>query len=153
MLIIMKKIILLLVFVSSQVNVIAQTFSTNETPVGMEHNILFNAPDRYNVTITGSDLNLTTIFDGSFLPSYTTTGISETAPTVILITGLPTKHTQLGAWVGWSTRYWEAKRFKIEGYNTYGGANVWNTIADYSTVDYTGRNFYKKIEIGGTYTQ
>ena len=145
--------LLILVFLS--INLQSQTFTTNATPVGMEHNMLFNASKRYQVTQTGgASLNLSTIFDGRFIPSYTSTSPSFSNPTVILIENLPNYHIQTGAWVGWSTRYWQTSRFKIEGYDSYQSNNTWKVIADYSIQDYTGgRNFSVKIPQSGSYTK
>ncbi len=134
----------------------AQSFTTNTTPVGMEHNLLFNATTRYDVEQTGSaKLNLTELFNGVFRPSYPANAPTPDDPTVVVIENLPNVHIQAGAWVGWSTRYWQAKRFKIEGYNSWGGADIgWKTFADYSSQDYTGgRHFKKKIPISGSYTK
>ncbi|MNQ28453.1 hypothetical protein D3C85_417460 [compost metagenome] len=142
----MKKILLLLIILICQ-NIKSQTFSTNVTPVGWEHNILFNAGTRYTVTRTGPMVDIPTLFDGGMMPYYTTTPISVANPVVILIEGLPEYHTQTGAWVGWTTRYWPTNRFKIEGYDT----NGWVTFADYSSTDYVGYNFSVKIATPGTY--
>lgn len=122
----MKKTLLLLILLLCQ-NIKSQTFSTNLTPVGWEHNILFNATTRYTVTQQGPAQNLDMMFDGGMMPIYTA-GISTTTPTVILIEGLPAYHTQSGSWVGWTTRYLPATRFKIEGYDTYNSVNVWRVI-------------------------
>lgn len=97
----------------------------------MGAHILFNADTRYTVTRTGPVVDLPTLFDGRMMPYYTSTPISAANPVVILIEGLPDAHTQTGAWVGWTTRYWPTNRFKIEGYD-YG----WVTFADYSSTDY-----------------
>ena len=128
----------------------AQTYTRNTHAVGLEHNLLFNAHKRYKVTQSGgASLDLNRMFDGVLVPSYTSTGPNELSPTVILIENLPGNHVQTGAWVGWSTRYWQAKRFKIEGYDQYAGANIWKTIADYSSSDYTGgTSFIKKMPFG-----
>ena len=130
----------------------SQVFTTNATPVGMEHNVLFNAVERFQVTQTGNaSLNLNSLFDGKFLPSYSSIGPSISSPTVVLIENLPNSHTQAGAWIGWSTRFWESKRFKIEGYDSYNG-NVWKVLADYSNQDYNGgRKFVTKIHSSGVY--
>lgn len=150
----MKNLILTLIMLLA-LNSNAQTFTANETPVGLEHNTLFNANTRYNVTQTGSaSLNLATLFDGRFAPSYTSIGPTTQDPTVILIEGLTNTHIQLGGWVGWATRYWEPKRFKIEGYDSYQSVNVWKTIVDYSAQDYTGgKKFIQKITSPGSYTK
>ncbi len=131
----------------------SQTYTSNTKPVGLEHNVLFNANSRYKVTQTGgAKLNLSIMFDGKFVPSYTSVAPTMSDSTVILIENLPNWHSQRGAWVGWSTRYWQAKRFKIEGFNSY-RANQWVTIADYTNQDYTGgTEFIKKVP-SGSYTQ
>ena len=155
----MKRILLLLFIITTN-NVFAQTFTTNTTPVGMEHNLLFNAVTRYNVTQLGkAKLDLKTLFDGKFAPSYTSESLesgttsANSGATEITIEGLPSIHIQTGAWVGWSTRYWEAKRFKIEGYDSYYSPNGWKTIADYQNQDYTGgRKFNIKVP-QGAYTK
>ncbi|WP_459212129.1 hypothetical protein [Aquimarina rhabdastrellae] len=150
----MKKLLLTIFTIAISLTTNAQTFTSNEFPVGMEHNVLFNANNSFNVTQTGSArLDLGLLFDGRYVPSYTTTAPTPSDPTVILIENLPYQHTQLGAWVGWTTRYWQASRFKIEGYDTYESANTWRVIADYSTQDYTSRKFFKKIPNPGAYTK
>lgn len=132
--------------------VIGQTFSTNLTPVGWEHNVLFNATTRYSVSQQGPAVDLPTLFDGGMSP-LVISGLTPQVPTVILIEGLSGMHTQAGAWVGWTTRYLPAARFKIEGYDSYDGANVWRVIADYSDIDYGHYNFTTKIPVGGSYTK
>lgn len=150
----MKNSILWITVLLAASNLVGQVFTTNTTPTGMEHNILFNATTRYQITQTGTaTFNLEMLFDGTLFPSYTATAPSFATPTVVLIEGLPDTHTQTGAWVGWSTRYWEAKRFKIEGYDTHNG-NIWKTLADYSQQDYTGgRKFTTKLSSSGRYTK
>lgn len=147
----MRRILPLLILLVWQ-NSKSQTFSTNLTPVGWEHNILFNATTRYTVTQQGPVQNLKMMFDGSMNPNYIA-NVSTANPSVILIEGLSGYHTQSGAWVGWTTRYLPAQRFKIEGYDTYNAANVWRTIADHSTVDYSGFSFSVKIPVGGVYSK
>jgi hypothetical protein len=152
----MKKIIFTILLLFITVTIFSQTTSTNTSPVGMEHNVLFNAVTRYQVSQVGNAvLNTEALFDGRFAPSYTETAPSTSSPTVILIENLPNWHTQRGAWVGWSTRYWQAKRFKIEGYDSYKSANIWKTIVDYSTEDYpsTKTDFITKIPSSGSYTK
>ncbi len=136
----------------------SQTVPSNVHPVGLEHNLLFHANKSttpLTVTQTGSAvLDLNRMFDGEFLPSYTSSSPSVSNPTVILIEHLPEYHSQRGVWVGWSTRFWQPKRFKIEGYDTYQNANVWKTMADYSTIDYTGGTFFiTKNPLSGMYTK
>ncbi|MHC0446359.1 hypothetical protein ACWA1F_13195 [Flavobacterium sp. 3-218] len=141
----MKYKLFFLVIILNQI-AYSQTFSTNLTPVGWEHNVLFNAVTRYTVTRTGPVVDLPTLFDGGMMPYYTSTPISPSNPVVILIEGLPEAHIQTGAWVGWTTRYWPTNHFKIEGYD-----NGWVTFADYSSSEYVGYNFSVKIPTPGTY--
>lgn len=136
----MKKIVFIMCVIISH-NLASQVFTTNTTPVGLEHNILFNAGTRYTVSQTGPALNSNALFDGIMQPSYTTTGPTLAAPTVVLIEGLPLYHIQAGAWVGWSTRYWAANKFIIEVYDQYNSPNTWRVIADYSTTNYSGSSF------------
>jgi len=129
-----------------------QDITTNRNAVGLEHNMLFNAVSRYTVTQTGNaTLSLSAMFDGQMIPSYTSTAPTSTNTTVIEISGLPRYHTQTGAWIGWSTRYWPAKRFKIEGYDEYYG-NGWTALADYESTDYSGGDFITKCK-AGAYTK
>jgi hypothetical protein len=119
----------------------------------MEHNMLFNASTRFQVTQTGSaTLDLETLFDGRFGPAYSPVGPSFADPTVILIENLPDAHVQAGAWVGWSTRYWPAVRFKIEAYDVHLSNNTWITIADYTTQNYSNTSFIQKLP-SGSYTK
>jgi hypothetical protein len=127
----------------------SQTVTTNRNVVGMEHNLFFNANNRFTVTQTGSaKIDLNRMFDGNFIPSYTSSAPTPENPTIILIENLPAYHTQVGAYVGWSTRYWPPNRFKIEAFNTYLGVNAWVTVADYSQAVYLGSDFSKKLPSG-----
>jgi hypothetical protein len=143
-----KFLTLALLFISF--NAFSQQITTNRNPVGLEHNLLFNATSRYAVTQQGPGVNLNMLFDGAMMPDYSVGAPTPAAPAVILIENLPDVHTQAGAWVGWSTRYWPASKFKIEGYDSYGG-NVWRTIADYSTIVYSASDFKVSIPVGGAY--
>lgn len=149
----MKNLISIIITILIALNIQAQTFTTNNTPVGLEHNVLFNATEQFTVSQTGSaELALERLFDGVFSPSYTITAPTAANPTVVLIEDLPDVHTQRGAWLGWSTRYWQAKKFKIEAYNTY-ETEEWRTVADYSNEDYAGgTNFSIKLP-SGRYTK
>jgi hypothetical protein len=148
----MKKIAFFIFASIIAVSIYSQELTTNRNSVGMEHNMLFNAQDRYTVTQTGSaTLSINYLFNGKFLPAYTATAPTVSNPTIIEIAGLPKAHIQAGAWIGWSTRYWPAKRFKIEGYDEYYG-NGWTTLADYENVDYSGSDFYVKCK-AGAYTK
>ncbi len=136
---------LLFIFGSST---IAQEITTNRNAVGMEHNMLFNAQSRYTVIQTGSAvLSIDRLFNGNFVPSYTTVAPSFSDPTVVEVSGLPKSHIQQGAWIGWSTRWWNPKRFKIEGFDEY-YSNGWTTLADYENTDYSGYDFFIKCSYG-----
>jgi hypothetical protein len=104
----------------------------NSNYLGMDKNILYNAKARFTVSQTGTrSFNLEELFDGSHLVQYVAGFDGNAANNVVIeISGLPEYHTQLGAYVGFSTRYYPTTSFKIEGYDTYGGNNTWYTIAD-----------------------
>ena len=128
--------------------------SSNRYPVGMESNILFNAPVRYSVSQSGStSVTLSVLFDGTFGVTYSPDGVNPADPLVILVENLPNVHTQVGAWTGWSTRYWAPKYFKIEGYDVYNNYNAWRVIADYSSTSWANGDFMVKIPTGGSYTK
>ncbi|TCI90160.1 DUF4200 domain-containing protein [Tenacibaculum sp. M341] len=151
----MKKLLFTITMFLMNLIVFSQVVTTNTNAVGMEHNMLFNAQSRYKVEQTGdAKVNLNMIFDGKMVPSYPSLAPSKSSPTVITISNLPAVHTQIGGWIGWATRYWEARHFKIRGYNTYGGANEWVVFADYeNTAHPTGsRSFHIKVP-GGSYTK
>lgn len=127
----------------------SQTITTNRNIVGMEHNLLFSADKRYQVSQTGdARVDITRMFDGIFTPSYSGSAATIENPTVILIENLPGSHTQAGAWVGWSTRYWPAYRFKIEAYNVHAGVNAWVNVADYSQINFSGGDFKVQMPSG-----
>ena len=128
-------------------------FATNRTPVGLEHNLLFNAASRFSVSQSGpSNLSESSIFDGRFSPSYTSGARHRRTP--MSSSSKTSKSTcPSGCLRGWSTRYWPARRFKIEGYNSWGGADIgWRTIADYQNQDYSGSDFYARVP-SGSYTK
>ncbi|MCP4135515.1 MAG: hypothetical protein GY754_31390 [bacterium] len=120
--------------------------SSNNSPVGLETNILFNAMNRYTVTQTGpAPINLDMLFDGNFLPSYSTTAPSFDNPQVITISDLNTSHCQAGTWIGYTTRYYHIVNFKLEVRNIYNGANEWVVLADYSENSYSRREFMVRL--------
>lgn len=120
--------------------------SSNRSAVGLEYNLLFRADKNYTVTQTGpAAVSLSTIFDGRMSPSYSGGAPTEADPHVITVAGLPGNHTQAGTWIGWTTRYWPATRFKIEIYDTYSGRNVWKTAADFTDKDFGGSDFMIKV--------
>lgn len=121
--------------------------SNNRSIAGLEKNMLFNAKSRFTVTQMGTaTLDLPTLFDGKMTPSYTNTAPSVSNPTVVVIENLLNLHVQAGAWVGWTTRYWAPKTFKIEGYNAYDNANTWVTIAD--VINYTNFDYIQAVPSG-----
>ncbi len=139
----MRNILLVILVLLASMLVKAQTpygyIPSNRYISTLEKNLLFNAPARYRVTVQGTgsnyygDVPLKALFDGQMSPQYCSVALDPNNPLVIEIEGLPNVHTQVGAWVGWSTRYWAAKRFKIEGFNSYSGTstyNTWVTLAD-----------------------
>jgi len=140
-------IVTILLFLLVTLSGTSQVVTTNRNAVGMEHNMLFNAVSRYKVTQIGdARVDLNALFDGRFGPSYSDAEVNSNNPTVITIESLPNYHVQAGAWVGWSTRYWPARRFKIEAYNSWDGAAIgWTIVADYSNTDYSDADF--KVEL------
>jgi len=95
--------------------------------------MLFYADKRYKVTQSGSvNLDIPSLFNGHFAPSYSSLGIDPQNPYILLIEDIPVHPAQEGAWIGLTTRYYMATKFKIEVFDTYGGYNQWRTIADVS---------------------
>jgi hypothetical protein len=127
---------------------------TNSGPVGLESNILFNATKRYTVTVNNYPTeNVAYLFDGNFDVYYSTvTSINSTNPAVITIENLPNHHIQAGAYFGWTTRYCEAKRFKVDAYDEYSGKNQWVNIIDRSETDYSEKDLLVKMP-GGSFTK
>ncbi|MEN7550453.1 hypothetical protein AAG747_21215 [Rapidithrix thailandica] len=124
---------------------------TNRSPVGLEHNILFNATERYTEEIGNQTIDLPKLFDGGFNSTSSTPQITEENPLTITIKDLPNIHTQGAAYVGWTSRYWTPKRFKIIGRNMFEGDEQ-VLIADYSSQDYTAPDFLMKVP-SGAYTE
>jgi len=127
----------------------APAITTNRSPQGWEHNMLFNAHKRFKVTQSGpATFNLATLFNGRMEPEYSAGTPTPDNPYVILIENLPAYHTQSGAWVGWTTRAYPAKYFKIEGYNVH-NTKKWVTLANYENHDYQGGDFVVRTHAGG----
>ena len=99
-----------------------------------------------------NDFTAANLFDGSLSANYSLSTPSMNQPTVILIENLPQHHTQAGAWVGWTTRYCNPVRFKIEGYGVYNSSGTWKTLADYSNTDYNEYDFITAVT-GDEYTK
>ncbi len=124
--------------------------TSNRTPQGFEHNLLFNSHLRYRVSQQGpATFDPARLFDGNLQPYYPGSAPSANNPQVITIEGLPGHHTQAGAWVGWTTRYWPARRWKMEGYNS--GTGRWDVFADFENSNFTGSDYMVKVP-HATYT-
>ncbi|MNK17316.1 hypothetical protein D3C87_355030 [compost metagenome] len=106
---------------------------SNRSASSLEKNVLFYAEKRFKVSQSGSiALDLPTLFNGQFFPTYSSTSINPQNPYVILIEDIPLYHAQEGAWIGLTTRYYMATKFKIEVFDVNDGVNQWRTIADVS---------------------
>ncbi|WP_188876190.1 hypothetical protein [Sphingobacterium alkalisoli] len=143
----MKKefvfVVLMIAFVSSFAQTETVIAPSNRSAVSLEKNMLFYANNRFSVTQSGSiSLSTPPLFDANFYPSYSSTGIDEQNPYVLLIENLPNEHVQRGGWIGWTSRYYSPVKFKIEVYNTYLGANEWVTMVDVN--NYTASHFIAK---------
>lgn len=111
---------------------------SNRSTANLEKNLLFYATERYAVSQSGpTSLPLASLFDGNYSPCYSGPIPSTGAPYTITIENLPNVHVQAGAWVGWTTRYYNPVKFKIEVYNLYDyqnpnypQPNTWITVAD-----------------------
>ncbi len=106
---------------------------SNRSASSLEKNVLFFADKRFKVTQSGSvSLDLPTLFNGQFFPTYSSASINPQNPYIILIEDIPLYHAQEGAWIGLTTRYYMATKFKIEVLDVNDGVNQWRTIADVS---------------------
>ncbi|QRY57130.1 hypothetical protein [Sphingobacterium siyangense] len=104
---------------------------SNRSASSLEKNVLFYADKRFTVSQLGSiALDLPTLFNGQFFPTYSSASINPQNPYVILIEDIPLYHAQEGAWIGLTTRYYMATKFKIEVFDVNDGVNQWRTIAD-----------------------
>lgn len=104
---------------------------SNRSVSSLEKNLLFYADKRFKVTQSGSvSLDLPTLFNGQFFPTYSNASINPQNPYVILIENIPDYDAQEGTWIGLTTRYYMPTKFKIEVYDVFGGYNQWRTIAD-----------------------
>ncbi|WP_316810315.1 hypothetical protein [Pedobacter heparinus] len=124
--------IIMLIFFSDKVLGQIETVipPSNRSTTSLEKNMLFYSDQRYSVSQSGStSLPLANLFDGSFQPLYSSP-IDPLNPFVVLIENLPNAHVQAGAWIGWTTRFYNPIKFKIEIYNIHEGANTWVTVAE-----------------------
>ena len=116
---------------------------SNRSTASMEKNLLYYADQRYIVSQSGStSLPLAPLFNGNLTPYYSGP-VDPANPYVILIENLPGVHVQASAWIGWTTRYYNPVKFKIEVYNIYQGAAEWVTVADED--DYGGGSYIKQV--------
>ncbi|RYU94743.1 hypothetical protein [Emticicia agri] len=150
----MKRFLLLITITFCSLNVLAQDlYPSNKTISTLEKNLLFNIQKRKLVEQTGtgtdsSKLNIDELFNGSFFPSFTSSGITDSI--AITIHDITTSyHTQAGVWIGWSTRSWGPTKFKIQIFNTFNNSspgvpiNTWTTIVD--TTGYNKQDYLKKV--------
>lgn len=148
-------------YFNSQVVISSDAIQSNTHLAGIDHNILFNATTRYSVTCNNASFPIAKLFDGSFEVFYANPVPTSNTPFIVTIENLPNVHIQVGAWIGWTTRYGRPRRFKIEGYNVhpvngYGIVNGWATIVDYSSTDYpSNSDFVFRIPSngGGSFTK
>ena len=133
--------------------------TTNRKPVGMDRNILFNATNRYKVTYSGEETyevnGIDRLFDAYLGPLYQNQYSTKEKPFIITIDKIPAYHTQVGAWIGWTTRGLPPRRFKIEGYSVpvEGSPNPkgWLTLADHTSSDNFDCSFYTKVKPSSRY--
>ena len=113
---------------------IANNITTAGNANGFEYNILLNAQQN-GITITqsgtGTISNPYNLCNGRLSPNYSSNGVDPNDPLVLHITGLPNTHSQTGGVFGWTSRYWNPTRYKIEGYNNHQGVG-WKTWLDRS---------------------
>lgn len=120
--------------------------STRATMVGNEYNCLLNAKERGILTFTQSGSGQLTeaqvwgLFDGKIIPQYGT-AIDPEDPYILTLdlSSFINAHCQVFSAFGWTCRYWEPLKFKVELYDTYSNVNEWVTICDYSQTQYTGQ--------------
>ncbi len=109
--------------------------TTASTAIGFEYNVLLNASKKgytFTQSGTGQIANPAELCDGKLEPRYSPDGINPADPFILLIEGLPNVHTQTGAVFGWTSRYWNPTKYKVEAYDQYAGG-VWKTLVDEQT--------------------
>ena len=140
--------------------------TTNRKPVGMESNILYNAENRYEVTYSGmelsgsdKDIGIHRLFDADLGPLYQKQYSTKENPFIVTISKIPAYHTQVGAWIGWTTRGLPPRKFKIEGYNSppphlsSSSTEGWVTLSDNTLSDNYDYSFYTKVKTSGCYSK
>lgn len=148
-----KKILTVVVGVCMSASLLAQKATllppANGNFSSLEKNVLFYADRRFTVIQTGrAQLQLSALFDGQYIPSYSTVAPSVSDPTIITIDIPSWWHTQRGAYVGWTTRYWPPKKFKIEAYET-ATAHDWITVANEN--NFSAADFI--VELSGLFSK
>ncbi len=151
----MKKLLLAVLLLANIFKLYAQTETvippSNRSATNLEKNLLFYADRRFSVSQSGpASFSLAGLFDGNYEPQYSG-AMSGTTPYVVTIENLPNVHVQAGAWVGWTTRYYNPVHFKIEAYNVYdyGGVagvpapNTWITVAEETS--YSGGSYIAQV--------
>ncbi|WP_139259193.1 MULTISPECIES: collagen-like protein [unclassified Fibrobacter] len=120
--------------------------SSRSSVIGNEYNVLLNGNER-GVTITQSGSgqvsaeSIKALLDGKVTPVYGPS-IDPDDPLILTIdaSSVVTEHCQVFSAFGWTCRYWEPLKFKVELYDTYLSRNEWVTIADFSSTSYNGQN-------------
>jgi len=116
---------------------------SNRSAISLEKNALFYATNHFTVTQSGSaSLDLNLLFDGNFVPTYSSSAINPANPYVLLIEDLPNVHIQTGGWIGWTTRHLMPSKFKIE-VATLEAPGQWLSVADVD--NYTGGHYIGAI--------
>jgi hypothetical protein len=111
---------------------------SNRSTVNLEKNLLFYADRRMTVSQQGSiSLPLDKLFDGHYMPNYSG-NLDENNPWVLTIENITGYHVQAGAWIGWTTRYYNPVKFKIEVYDEYGANGTYHSWVTVANVD----NYY-----------
>jgi len=114
----------------------------------LEHNLLFRAAERYNVTIEGNvneSMYEERLFDGAYAPNYNGSVTLDT-PAIITITGLPAFSRTKGVYIGWVSRARNPMDFKIE---LLSENNEW---IEFSSIHgYLDQTYMKKYNGGSAY--
>jgi len=131
-----------------------------------QHNLLYNANNRYTVTQSGTaasgsnPINIAVLFDGTLNPTIAT-GLNFSDPYVLEIAGLPNQAIQRYGMVGWTSRFFGPKKFKIELFDSTTQVNKYITVADFQNTaneEAYNRGLYAKeigseVGISGNFTK
>lgn len=123
------------------------SISTADSPVSLEHNILFNAKDKYTVSASGSaSVDEDKLFDG-ILSNVAITGgsVSSANPYVITVDNLPNIEPEGKSYIGFLSAADPPSSFIIEG----------NTSAGWQTFAYSDNNISKDyfVEVDNSCTK